>query len=395
VSTGGDTTYTVSELQREVRILLEDQYRAVWVEGEISGLRATKHAYFTLKDDHAQLSSVMWASTMNRAKVAPENGLAVRARGHLTIYEQGGRYQFIVQRLEPLGAGPLQARFEKLKARLAEEGLFDADRKQALPRFPRRAALVTSPTGAAVRDLVHVAQRRWPALGLVVLPVRVQGEGAAEEIAEGIRLADTLGVDVIVTGRGGGSLEDLWAFNEEAVARAIAAARTPVVSAVGHEIDWSIADFVADQRAATPSAAAESITPDRAELREVLRGRGRRLAHALTNRLLSARARLAAVEASRPFKRPLDFVRDREQAVDALLERLADAGEERVADLTGRLAALGGKLDALSPLKVLGRGYSVTLSGDAVVRSPGDVRAGDELRTILRDGEVKSRVIES
>ena len=217
--------YTVSELQREVRAVLEDQYGSIWVEGEISGLRSPGHCYFTLKDEGAQLSAVMWRSSLGRSRVEPEEGLAVRARGYLTVYEPSGRYQLIVQRIEPVGAGPLQVRFEQLKKKLEAEGLFDQEHKRPLPAFPRRIALVTSPTGAAVRDLIHVAQRRWPSIELVVIPVRVQGEGAAEEIAEGLGIADAMGVDVVVVGRGGGSLEDLWAFNTEVAPRRAATSR--------------------------------------------------------------------------------------------------------------------------------------------------------------------------
>jgi exodeoxyribonuclease VII large subunit len=387
--------YTVSELQREVRELLEGEYSGIWVEGEISGLRRppSGHGYFTLKDSGAQISAVAWRSTLQRLRFEPEDGLAVRARGYLTVYEAGGRYQMIVQALEPLGAGPLQVRFEQLRKRLAEEGLFDPEHKRELPAFPRRAALVTSPTGAAVRDLIHVAGRRWPALDLVVVPVKVQGEGAAEEIAAGIAVADGLGVDVIVVGRGGGSLEDLWAFNEEIVARAVFVARTPIVSAVGHEIDISICDLVADVRAATPSAAAEAITPNREEYRGVLDDRRRRLAGLLGGRLRELRARLAAVEASSAFRRPFEFVRSAEQGLDDTAQRMARALRELLGVRRNAVEGLAGRLEALSPLAVLARGYSVTLSGDRVLARADQVSSGDELRTLLAEGEVRSRVV--
>ena len=227
--------YTVSELQARVRDFLEREYGRVWVEGEISGFKRhhSGHLYFALRDADARLDAVMWRSTAARLRFEPEEGLAVRARGNLTVYPRQGRYQMIVQALEPVGAGPLQVRFEQMRRQLAEEGLFDAEHKKELPIFPRRVALITSPTGAAVRDLISVALRRWPPLELVVVPVKVQGEGAAEEIAAAIRLADGRGFDVLVVGRGGGSLEDLWAFNEEVVARAIFAAGTPVWTKTG------------------------------------------------------------------------------------------------------------------------------------------------------------------
>ncbi|MHC5052775.1 MAG: exodeoxyribonuclease VII large subunit, partial [Planctomycetota bacterium] len=237
--------YTVSELQAHVRDFLESEVGRVWVEGEISNFKRhhSGHLYFALRDADARLDAVMWRSTARRLKFEPEEGLAVRARGNLTVYPPQGRYQMVVAALEPVGAGPLQVRFEQLRRKLAEEGLFDAEHKKELPAFPRRVALITSPTGAAVRDLISVALRRWPPLELAVVPVKVQGEGAAEEIAAGIREADGRGFDVLVIGRGGGSLEDLWAFNEEVVARAVFAAQTPVVSAVGHEVDVSISDL--------------------------------------------------------------------------------------------------------------------------------------------------------
>jgi len=388
------TVYTVTELQRAVRAQLEDEWAGIWVEGEISDLRAppSGHRYFILKDPDAQLSCVIWRSTVQRLRFEPEEGLAVRARGTLTVYERSGRFQMIVQALEPLGAGPLQVRFEQLRKRLGEDGLFDPDRKRALPAFPRRAALVTSPSGAAVRDIIHVARRRWPALELIVVPVRVQGEGAAAEIADGIATADALACDVIVVGRGGGSLEDLWAFNEEVVARAIAAARTPVVSAVGHEIDVSISDLVADLRAATPSAAAEAITPDRAEVRALLEDRRRRLARALEARVAGLRARLSAVEASHAFRRPLHLVHVAEQRLDDVAARVAYSQRDSLRARHHRLDLLSGRLDALSPQRVLARGYSVTLKDGRVVRDAVELAPGDVLRTRLANGEIDSTV---
>jgi exodeoxyribonuclease VII large subunit len=390
-----DEVYTVSAIQRLVRELLETEVGSLWVEGEISGLTRSGagHCYFSLKDENAKLRAVMWRSTVARTRFDPEDGLQVRARGNLTVYEREGRYQFIVSRLEPLGAGPLQVRFEQMRKRLEEEGLFDPEHKRPLPRLPRRVALVTSPTGAAVRDLIHVALRRWPLLELVVVPVRVQGEGAAAEIARGIRDADGRDFDVIIAGRGGGSLEDLWAFNEEVVARAIFEANTPVVSAVGHEVDWSISDLVADLRAATPSAAAETITPDRGELGNLLRDRRRRLGQSLRSVLAGLETRLSAVRASRVFRQPVDsLLRDRRQRVDDLAARLARGLSETVRERRRRVELCAGRLDALSPLKVLARGYSVTTSGGRIVTDAAQVAAGDELETILDKGRLRSRV---
>jgi exodeoxyribonuclease VII large subunit len=376
--------YTVSEIQREVRASLEDTYGSIWVEGEITNWRPSPrgHCYFTLKDEHAQLDAVMWRSDAERLRFEPEGGLKVRARGALSLYEPRGRYQMIVRRLEPAGTGPLQLRFEQLRRRLEAEGLFDPAHKRPLPVYPRRVALITSPSGAAVRDLIHVARRRWPPLELVVVPVRVQGEGAAASIAAGIGAADALGFDVLVVGRGGGSLEDLWAFNEEPVARAI-----------GHEVDVTISDLVADVRAATPSAAAETITPNREDLVQVLAVVRRRLARGLRAKVDGLRRDLDRLAAARPFLRPFDRIRAEDQRLDELADRLAGAMKARVRDLRATADRNAASLEALSPLKVLARGYSVTLGpdGHALLRAA-DVRPGDELRTILHDGEVRSRV---
>ena len=388
--------YTVGEIQREVRYHLEEEYRGIWVAGEVSGHThaASGHHYFDLKDDQAILRSVMWRSSAARLKFEVEEGLAVRARGHLTIYEPRGSYQMIVEKLEPAGVGPLQIAFEQMRARLMAEGLFLEEHKKPLPEFPRRVALVTSPTGAAVKDLIDVARRRWPALELVVVPVKVQGEGAAAQIAAAIESADRRGFDVLIVGRGGGSLEDLWAFNEEAVARAIYCAATPVVSAVGHEVDVSISDLVADLRAPTPSAAAELVTPDRAKWLVHVEERRSRLKRALRAKVETLGARLASIEASVAFKRPLDRLRDEEQRLDGVAARVAGAFGGSLKDRGHGLKTLAARLEALSPIKVLARGYSVTRTGDRVVTGPGDVSAGDEIRTTLRDGEILSTVQE-
>jgi exodeoxyribonuclease VII large subunit len=387
--------YTVSELQAHVRDFLEREYGRIWVEGEISGFKRhhSGHLYFALRDADARLDAVMWRSTAGRLRFEPEEGLAVRARGNLTVYPRQGRYQMIVQALEPVGAGPLQVRFEQLRRQLAEEGLFDAAHKKMLPAFPRRVALITSPTGAAVRDLISVASRRWPPLELVVVPVKVQGEGAAEEIADGIRLADGRGFDVLVVGRGGGSLEDLWAFNEEVVARAIFKARAPVVSAVGHEVDVAISDLVADVRAATPSAAAETITPSGDEVRQALAGWSRRLGRALSGTIDDLRRELALLRQARPFRKPFERIRETGLELDELGQRLGRAFADGLKERRAAVDVAAGRLDALSPLKVLARGYSVTLLEDRVVRGAAEVTTGDELRTILAEGELRSRAL--
>jgi exodeoxyribonuclease VII large subunit len=396
VPPGEPRVYTVSEIQRTVRFHLREHFAGIWVQGEISNLHeaSSGHRYFTLKDADAELSAVIWASTVRHLRFEPEEGTAVRARGTLTIYDRRGRYQMDVQALEPVGAGPLQVKFEQMRKRLQQEGLFDAVHKVELPDWPRRVALITSPTGAAVRDLIEVSHRRWPPLELVVVPVKVQGEGAAEDIAAAVRLADTLDFDVLVVGRGGGSLEDRWAFNEEIVARALFAARTPAVSAVGHEVDVSIADLVADLRAPTPSAAAEMVTPSRAEARGALDDRRRRLARALRSTEEALRARLGTIEASPAFRRPLERFRREEQRLDETSEALGRALAEALCGRRRDLTELSRRLDALSPLRVLARGYSVTFKGASVITRASVLEPGDRLRTVLARGEVRSRVEE-
>ncbi len=388
-----ERVYTVTELQRAVRLHMEEAWPSVWVEGEVSGHThpSSGHRYFTLKDEGAQLRAVMWRSSAQRLKFALEDGLLVRARGRLTVYEPRGSYQMVVEALEPKGAGPLQIAFEQMRRKLEAEGLFDPARKVPLPAYPRRVALITSPTGAAVRDLIEVALRRWPPLRLVVVPVRVQGEGAAGEIAAAIELVDGLGFDVMVVGRGGGSPEDLWAFNEEAVARAIARAKTPVVSAVGHEVDVSISDLVADLRAPTPSAAAELFAPEAAEARAALGDDGRRLLRAMRGTLDGLRARLETVRASSAFKRPLDRIRAAEQRLDEGAGRLVRGLRALLAQQRTALDGRAGRLEALSPLKVLARGFSVTMREGRVVTRAAQVKPGEALRTILHEGEIVSR----
>ncbi len=388
--------YTVSELQREVRLHLEQEYRGLWVQGEVSDLTvaASGHHYLNLKDEKSVLRAVIWKSAARRLEFDLEEGQQVRARGHLTVYEPRGSYQMIVDRLEPVGAGPLQIKFEQMCRRLEDEGLFSDEHKKPLPEFPTRVALITSPTGAAVRDLIDVALRRWPPLELVVVPVKVQGDGAAEEIAAGIALADGHGFDILVVGRGGGSLEDLWAFNEEIVARAIYRARTPVVSAVGHEVDVSISDLVADVRAPTPSAAAEILTPSREEVRAQLDMGRQRMKRSLLAQLQTLGARLATVEASAAFKMPWEMIRREEQRLDDCAHAIAERMRNGLLRRRTGLERLAASLEALSPLKVLARGYSVTrtAAGRLVTRPP-QVASGEEIRTTLEGGEIRSRVV--
>ncbi len=410
---------TVTQLTRLIRGSLERAFPDVRVEGEVSNLRvpASGHWYFTLKDEGAQLQAVIWRSAVPGLRARPEDGMAVRLHGAITVFEKGGQYQISVRQVELRDVkGDLLRRFEALKARLLAEGLFDPARKRPLPMLPRHIGVVTSPTGAAIRDILKVFSTRFPNLHVVVAPARVQGEGAAGDIAGWIDTLNRIdGLDVIIVGRGGGSLEDLWCFNEEAVARAVAASRIPVISAVGHEIDFTICDFAADVRAPTPSAAAEMVVGRKADLEERLQGLLRRLASGARETLGSARRRAAAAAASPAFLEPIQIVRHgrerlarrRDGLVRALENRAFNAGQQldhlalrlsrspRVA-LEARRAAVArraAQLKALNPLAILNRGYSVTLdNGGRVVQSVRAVRPGDRIRTRVADGEFQSEV---
>src|SRR5215831_16919937 len=403
----GRRVFTVSELTRAVKDTLEGRFGGLWVEGEISNLRVhtSGHVYFTLKDEEAQIRAVLFRSRVRRVRFEPADGLQVLAFGRLDVYAVRGDYQLVCEVLEPKGLGALQLAFEQLKARLAAEGLFDAGRKRALPTLPRRVGLVTSPTGAAVRDFLRVVTRRFAGLQVLVCPVRVQGDTAPGEIAAALRLLNRRGdLDVIVVARGGGSLEDLWAFNEEAVARAIAASKIPVISAVGHETDVTIADFVADLRAPTPSVAAELVVREKAQLAAHVTLLGQRLERATRSRVGRLRERLDDVGRRRVLTDPARPLRDWHRRLDDLAgrlqrgldrrrrdarERLARAARalrpqvlratlrhdaRHLAQLRGRLEravrgeaarrrrsmeAIAGRLDSLSPLACLARGYSI------------------------------------
>jgi len=382
-----------------VKGLLESDpgLRDVWVQGEISNFKhhTSGHMYFTLKDDRAQVRCVMFRSATMRLRFVPENGMEVIARGQVSVYERDGQYQLYVQVMEPRGVGALHVAFEQLKARLEAEGLFDPARKRPLPRLPRRVGIVTSPTGAALRDIIRVARRRFPNITLVVAPVLVQGDEAPPQVIRAIELLNQHGrVDVIIVGRGGGSLEDLWAFNDEGVARAIAASAVPVVSAVGHETDFTIADFVADVRAPTPSAAAELVVPSRAELAGTVAGLASRLVGALHHRRRLNRERWRRITSSRVFRRPFDRVYQERQRLDDLVRRAQAAVIRGIERRRERLAGAAGRLDALSPLAVLGRGYSIAhrRTDGAVVKSVAAVSAGDALDLWVADGIIDCRV---
>ena len=436
------TIYSVGELNARIRDLLENELMNVWVEGEISNARVwnTGHMYFTLKDSGSQIKAVMFRSALRYLKFKPEDGLKVVARGKVSVYDPKGEYQIICEHLEPKGLGSLQQAFEQLKKKLLAEGLFDASRKRPLPALPRRIGLVTSLDGAALRDIIRVLRRRYPNAHLVLSPTRVQGEGAGREVAHAIRKIERIeGVDVVILARGGGSLEDLWAFNEEVLARVIAACKVPIISGVGHETDFTIADFVADLRAPTPSAAAELVVKAKDEFFGAIDRVCERLDAAIHHRLRRVETRLHVLEARPGFagyrgriavrgrhvaelagslrqcmnqslarrSRRHDFLRrsldtfDPRHRLAAVRTRLVArdgqllaAARRKLTTWDSRFRALAARVDGLSPLAVLGRGYSVTwdASRTRIIRDAATLTAGDEVSVTLERGAFDARV---
>ena len=391
---------TVSEVNQVVKLLLENEplLRNLSVRGELSNykIHSTGNHFFTLKDAGGALQCVMFKGAAGKIRFRPENGMKVVATGRIGAFPRDGVYQLYCDALIPEGTGDLALAFEQLKARLHAEGLFDPSHKKPLPRYPQRIALVTSGTGAAVRDMIRILRRRYPLAKVIVLPVRVQGAGAAAEIAGAIRYADHWHIgDVIITGRGGGSMEDLWAFNDERVARAIYACQTPVISAVGHEPDVTISDFVADVRASTPSNAAEIAVPDQVELRRLLRDRQARMEGSETARLETLRQRLTELAGKRVMRDQMAYVQDQRMELVHLQKRLGDLASALLARKRQRFAALAASLDAMSPLKVLGRGYAMARGADGtILKSWRDVTPGDAVQVTLGEGGFTATVVE-
>lgn len=392
---------SVGEVTRLVKQALETGVGEVWVEGEISNLKRppSGHMYLTLKDNKSQLRGVIYRGIALRLRFDPNDGQEVIARGEVGVYEPRGEYQLTIRELLPKGIGPLELALQQLKEKLLTRGYFRPERKRGLPRFPRRVALIASLAGAALRDMLRVLAERWPVAEVLVVGSRVQGQGAAEELAAAVGLLNRLqgeghiDFDFLILGRGGGSLEDLWAFNEEAVATAIFESQIPVVSAVGHEIDYTVADLVADLRAATPSHAIEETTPDVADWLPALRQTAGRLDEALRRRFELARRRLDELAARPALRRPLDRVRELERRLDDVGERLVKAARRRIEADKRQVASLAERLETLSPLNVLARGYSLTLTESrGLVDSIRRVRPGEVVRTVLADGELVSRV---
>ncbi|HOP08191.1 MAG TPA: exodeoxyribonuclease VII large subunit [candidate division Zixibacteria bacterium] len=389
--------YTVAAITRIIKDLLEQSLPSVWIEGEISNYvhHSSGHRYFNLKDAHANLRATIWRSAGSALKFEPENGQKVLAFGDITVYEKGGSYQLNCRKLVPVGVGELELAFRQLHEKLTAEGLFEEDRKKPIPAYPRRIGVVTSPTGAAIRDIIQISGRRNPAVELIIYPAKVQGDGAETTIARGIEYFNGRDdIDLLIVGRGGGSLEDLWPFNTEITVRAIAASRLPVISAVGHEVDITLSDLVADLRAPTPSAAAELAVWSLSDTREFVDGNITRQASILSRRVDHARTTLKA-QLSRPvFKRPLEMIRQRQQALDYAVQALMTSGKNCFESGRNRLSLAVTKLETLSPLKILSRGYSVSrrLPKHQVLRSTGDILPGDRMETLLSDGEVVSFV---
>lgn len=391
---------SVSQLTALVKGTLEQLFSDVWVSGEISEVSRPQsgHIYFTLKDEGAQIRGVLWRGAAQKIRFQLEEGQQVICRGGIDVYPPRGSYQLVVRQVEPQGQGALQIAFRQLQERLAKEGLFDPARKRLLPKFPRRVAFVTSPTGAAVRDFLEVAGRRFRGVEILVIPARVQGPGAAAEIALGIQTANRLAVppDVLVVGRGGGSLEDLWCFNEEVVVRAIHASVIPVVSAVGHEIDVTLSDLVADVRALTPSEAAERVIPSADDLTHRLGVLQRRLTGALRGTVAGAKKHLAMLASRRVFRQPLGRIHDLSRRLDELETRASRASGQRRQQASQQIASLASRLESLSPLAVLGRGYSVTMRPDgSVLKDAQGVSRDEVIVSQLQQGRIVSRVVDS
>jgi len=391
------TVFTVSEITRDVRLLLEENFGTVWVEGEVSNfIRHTSgHMYFSIRDKESLLSCVLFRSAGERIKFEIKDGMQILCFGRISVYDKRGQYQLYVKKMEPKGVGALQIAFEQLKEKLKKEGLFEESRKRPIPFLPQRVGVITSPTGAAIRDILNVAKRRFSNIEIILNPASVQGEAAKGEIVEALEMFNNLeNVDVIILGRGGGSLEDLWAFNEEIVARAIYHSKIPVISAVGHEIDWTISDFVSDFRAPTPSAAAELVIPKKEDLVSILQGLADRMKVALIAKRDFLNEKLNTIRKRYALREPFNMIIQREQEIDDLAEGLLTKGSFAIKLKAEALNSIAGKLGALSPLSILNRGYSITRrkKDGSIIKDAGALKEEELIRTKVSKGEVISRV---
>ncbi len=389
--------YTVSELSQGIKYLLETNFRELWVEGEISGLKVSSlgHTYFDLKDATSNISGVMFRGFAQGLKFELANGLLVRVRGNITTYDRQSKYQLMAKEIQPAGIGPLQLAFEQLKKKLASEGLFDPSRKRPIPALPQKIAVVTSPTGAAIRDILSILKRRYANMHIIIAPVKVQGAGSKEEIAEAIQdlNAGFPDIDVMLVGRGGGSMEDLWAFNEEIVARAIAGSKIPVISCVGHETDFTIADFVADLRAATPSAAAELVVKSKVELAANIAGLEKRLLQSLRIYYENLQGKFRRLASSRMLANPLALLERPVRRLDDAVEGLVHASGERLRRAGEKLNLQSEKLKALSPLFPLKKGYAVVKdAAGKAVKSAAALAPGDRLSLQFAEGRAEAEV---
>lgn len=388
-------TATVSQLNRFIKQMLDGTsiLNNIWVKGEISNFKRhyTGHCYLTLKDEGGVLKAVMFKANAARLAFAPENGMKVLARGRVSVYERDGSYQLYIEEMQPDGVGSLHIAYEQLKARLQEEGLFDEAKKKPLPPYPNTIGVVTATTGAAIRDIINILSRRYPCAKVLIYPTLVQGEGASAGIAEAIEYFNAHKLaDVLIVGRGGGSIEDLWAFNEEQTARAIYASEIPVVSAVGHETDFTIADFVADLRAPTPSAAAELVVPSVAELREKLLSMRSRVIMGALHTIRMKRSQIEKIT----LRSPAAKLADNRVLLDDLTKHLVRNTKLILDRKREEIKAAAGRLDAMSPLAVLGRGYSIAKSKDGtVIRQKGDAVSGTEFDLVLSDGSVGAKFL--
>lgn len=391
---------TVSQLSQAIKYNLNTHFSSVWVAGEISGLTkpSSGHIYLSLKDQHSQISGVIWRSDAQRLDFEVKNGLEVECRGNVDVYPPRGSYQINIRKVRPKGVGAHELAFRKLHAKLAAEGLFEAEFKRSLPTFPRHVAVVTSPTGAAIRDFLQVLNRRWSKLRVTIVPVRVQGHGAAAEIATSIRLCNRMKVpvDALVVTRGGGSVEDLWSFNEEAVVRAIYESRIPVISGVGHEIDVTLTDLVADVRALTPSEAAERLVPKYHDIVEMLDSTNHRMAQLIQARLRSATQQLDSLATRTVLTQPLELIQQSAMELDFLENTMHRSAQANISKAQQELSAMADRLNAISPLAVLSRGYSLTSDAEGnLLQDVAMVSQGDEISSRLANGTVKSTVVET
>jgi len=386
---------TVSQLNNYIKTLLEsDIYlNQIAVRGEISNfkLHSSGHCYLTLKDENAVIKAVMFKTYASKLKFAPENGMKIIATGRISLYERDGQYQLYVSSMQPDGVGDLHIAYEQLKEKLQNEGIFDQKHKMPIPRFPKTVGVITSSTGAAIRDIINVSSRRFPLAEIIICPVLVQGDGSAEQISNAINYMNkTNGADVLIIGRGGGSIEDLWSFNEESVAYAIYNSKIPIISAVGHETDFTISDFVADLRAPTPSAAAELAVPSIVEIKSSISENYNRMLNAIIKNIEYKRSVISGFS----IKNPIDFVNQNRLRSDNSTQKLINYANDLITKKAKQLAVFSASLDAMSPLKVLTRGYSVTKGKNGVIKSTDDVKAGDNVFVFLNDGSIDCTVNE-